>query len=143
MILQKIRPLLRESRGLAAVEFAVIAPVLVFAMIALADTANFAVQFTAMQRAERAGMQYFMNGGTDTAVARALVTSAWKNPPSGYSVTSAKVCTCGGTGIGVSCGSGCPNGQQAWVSMRVSASATVPGALMSLPETRTETVRVQ
>jgi pilus assembly protein CpaE len=143
MSLQKIRRALRESNGLAAVEFAIIAPVLAFMIIALADVANFAVAVTSMQRAERVGMQYFMNGGTDTTVAKALVTGAWSNPPGGYTVTTAKVCSCPGNGLATACGSSCSDGQRAWTNMRVTASATVPGALMSLPESRTETVRVQ
>jgi Flp pilus assembly protein TadG len=136
------RRALRDGKGLAAVEFALIAPMLAFVVVSLADATNFAAGFSAMQRAERAGVQYFMNGGTNTSTAQAIVTNTWSNPPSGYTVTTAKVCTCS-NGLVVTCVTGiCAVGSQI-VNMTITASATIPGMLMSLPESKTESVRVQ
>jgi len=129
--------------GLSAVEFALIAPLLAFMLVALVDAVNFAAGFTAMQRAERAGIQYFMNGGTSTAAAQGIVSTAWTNPPSNYTVSAQEVCTCGGNGHTVTCGTSCVNGQTYRANMTVSASATIKGMLTSLPESKTETVRIQ
>jgi len=133
---------LRSTKGLAAIEFALIAPLLAFTILALADTANFALAATSMQRAERAGIQYFMNGGTDTSAAKTIVTGTWTNPPSGYTVTASKVCRCG-NGLSVTCGASCSNGQPSTTNMMITATATVNGVLMSLPESHTEFLRVQ
>lgn len=134
---------LANERGLAAVELALIAPLLVFMLLALADAVNFAVEFTAMQRAERAGIQYFMNGGTSMTAAKGIVTTSWTSPPSGYTVTAQEVCTCGGNSHVVTCGASCSSGQQYEADMTVTSSASVGGFLMSLPESKSETVRVQ
>lgn len=132
----------RDTSGASAVEFALIAPLLVFMLLALADVVNFAVEYTSMQRAERAGIQYFMNGGTSTSAAQGIVTASWKNPPSGYSVTAQKICKCGS--VTTSCALGvCVNGSSWTVNMQIAASGTVHGLLTSLPESKTEDVRTQ
>lgn len=134
---------IRTAGGASAVEFALIAPLLVAVLLGLADAVNFAVEYTSMQRAERAGIQYFMNGGTSTAAAQGIVSTAWTNPPSGYTVTAAQVCTCGGNSHLIVCGLSCSSGQLFAKNMQITASATVRGMLTSLSESKSETVRVQ
>jgi len=143
MIFRGSLRMLRDRSGLSAVEFALIAPMLGFTVLALVDAVNFAVGFTSMQRAERAGIQYFMNGGTSTSAAQGIVSASWKNPPSNYSVNAQQVCTCGGNSHVITCGTTCANGNAYTQNMSITASATIPGMLMSLPENKTETVRVQ
>lgn len=138
-----ISRLLRARNGVSAVEFGLIAPLLGFMVLALVDVVNFAIGFTSMQRAERAGIQYFMNGGTSTTAAQGIVTKAWTNPPANYTVSAQETCTCGGNGHAVTCGAGCGNGAQSTNNLSISASATIPGILTSLPESKSETVRVQ
>ncbi len=133
----------RDNGGLSAIEFALIAPVLAFMVLALADAVNFAVSYTSMQRAERAGIQYFMNGGTSASAAQGIVGSVWTNPPANYSVNAQEVCTCPGNGQAVTCGQGCTNGSKSTETMTITASATVGGILTSLPESKSEVVRVQ
>ena len=134
---------LRAEAGLSAVEFGLIAPLLGFVVLALVDAVNFAASFTAMQRAERAGMQYFMNGGTSMDAARGIVSTSWTNPPSNFTVNAQEVCTCAGNQQAVTCGSTCSSGSQAVENMTITTSANIRGILMSLPESKTETVRVQ
>ena len=132
---------MRDASGLSAVEFGLIAPLLAFLVLALTDAVNFGMAVTSMQRAERAGIQYFMNGGTDTGVVQGIVTAAWKNPPTHSSVSASEVCTCGGSSA--TCGTACADGSKMRVNMSVTASGTVRGMLTSFPESKTETVRVQ
>jgi Flp pilus assembly protein TadG len=151
MFLPTIRNATRDRTGLAAVEFAMIAPLLAFVALALADAANLAIATDSMQRAERAGIQYFMNGGTDTTAAKTIVTSAWTNPPSGYTLNASKVCKCANNGQTVTCpvsgssgsSGNCSDGQTPIANMTITATATVGGLLMSHTESQTETLRVQ
>ena len=134
--------ILRNRSGVSAVEFALIAPLLGFLVLATVDAVNFAGSYTAMQRGERAGIQYFMNGGTNLDAVKGIVGVAWKNPPSNYTVTAQKVCKCGNAqamcGLAI-----CVNGAAYSANMTITASGTVQGLLMSLPESKSETVRVQ
>ncbi|HEX3429887.1 MAG TPA: hypothetical protein VHT03_03295 [Rhizomicrobium sp.] len=136
----------RDDKGLSAVEFALIGPAIAFLAIALIDAVNFAVSVTSMQRAERAAVQYFMNGGTSLTAAKGIVTTAWNNPPSNSSVTTAQVCKCGNSVQSCPLSGSpliCINGNAPSFLMTVTASGTVTGILTSLPESRTETVRVR
>lgn len=132
----------RDNSGLSAVEFALIAPILGFLVLASYDAVNFAGAFTSMQRAERAGIQYFMNGGTNMDVVKGVVGTAWKSPPPNYTVTADEVCKCGDAVT--TCGSGglCAAGSYS-ANMIITAAGTVKGLLISLPESKSETVRVQ
>lgn len=132
---------LRDRSGVSAVEFALIAPVLAFMVLAGYDAVNFAGAFTSMQRAERSGIQYFMNGGTSMDVVKGIVTTSWRNPPSNYTVDASEVCKCGGSVV--TCGTACVNGNAYTANMTVTASATVHGVLTAIPESKSETVRVQ
>lgn len=142
MAMRKLLQVIRSSHGASAVEFALIAPVLVAMLLSLADAVNFAVAFTSMQRGERAGIQYFMNGGTSTDAAQGIVSTAWKSPPSNYTVTAQKVCKCGNA-MATCLLPICANGNGYTVNMQISASATVRGLLSSIPESKTEIVRIQ
>lgn len=134
--------ILRDRRGISAVEFALIGPLLVFVTLALLDAVNFAVAVTSMQRAERAGIQYFMNGGTSTVAANGIVAAAWKNPPANYAVSARDVCKCGDAVQ--TCGvTNCASGAAYSSTMVITANGTVTGILTSLNENKSESVRVQ
>jgi Flp pilus assembly protein TadG len=133
--------LLPDRRATSAVEFGFIAPVLAFAFLGLADGANKISAYTAMQRAARAGVQYFLNGGTDTTAANAIVTQAWTNAPSNGTVNIAETCQCGASGA--TCGSTCSGGITMTKTLAVTVSGTVHGMLGSLSESAVENVRIQ
>lgn len=134
--------LLGDSCGISAVEFALIGPLLVFVALALVDAVNFAVAVTSMQRAERAGIQYFMNGGTSINAANGIVATAWKNRPSNYTVNAHNVCKCGDApqlcGLTL-----CASGASYSSTMVITANGTVTGILTSFNESKSESVRVQ
>ena len=137
----RLMRILRDKTGVSAVEFALIAPVLGFLVVAGYDAVNFAGAFTSMQRAERSGIQYFMNGGTSMDVVKSIITTSWRNPPSNSTVNASEVCKCGATVT--TCGSNGACLTTYTANMTVTASATVQGFLMSIPESKSETVRVQ
>lgn len=134
--------LIRNRGAASAVEFALIGPLLAFAVLALVDAVNFAVSITSMQRAERAGIQYFMNGGTSTTAASGIVTTTWKNKPANYTVNTTDVCMCGNASQ--TCGSNsCANGSAYSSTMVITATGTVTGILMPFRESKSEAIRVQ
>ena len=115
---------LRRNEGVAAVEFAIIAPVLVVILAMIADLGlGFRYQMQ-VGHAARAGLQYALNNGWNSASVIAAVTSA--TGLTGISASPAPFTSCGcATGSGISaaaCGSNCPTGGTAGTYVTVNAS---------------------
>lgn len=131
----------RDSRGTSAVEFALIAPLLVVIVVALADVSSMAYGSSNMQSAVRAGVHYAMAGGTDATVAQTHANAAWSKKPADGVVTSAKVCKCAGTIH--ECDPVCDDGSRPEMYITVTATGTVGGDAYSMTQTASETVRVR
>ncbi len=132
---------LRARGGAAAIEFALIVPVLAAIALFLPDVGNIAFGDMNMESAVRASAQYAMNGGSDMAVAQAIGNSAWTSKPAGGALTSTKACLCGGA-AGI-CNQICQDGSLPQTYVTVTASATLGGMMISLPLTTTQVVRIQ
>jgi Flp pilus assembly protein TadG len=76
-----LRRLLRHRRGISAVEFAFIAPVLAVILFAMVDVGGAAFQYIELVQALSAGSAYAMNHSSDTSGIKAAVTAAL---PSGW-----------------------------------------------------------
>lgn len=140
-ILRRGNSLLRQDRGMAAVEFALIAPVLVAMMLTLVDVNNMGVGATNMQAAVRASVQYLVNGGTSIDTAKNEGNNAWSSKPSGATLSATKACTCAGAAH--DCFASCDDGTVPQISYTVTATATLGGSIVSSSKTITETVRIQ
>jgi Flp pilus assembly protein TadG len=90
-----LRRLLCDGRGAAAVEFGLLAPVLVVVLAGVAYVATLTLKTNAMHAAVSSGAQYVMAGGSDLGVAQQVVASAWPGRTAGASVSAVKVCRCG------------------------------------------------
>jgi Flp pilus assembly protein TadG len=130
----------KDSRGLAAIEFALISPVLVGIVLLLADVAGFVALNSGMKYGVRTGVQYIMNGGTDSAATTAVVNQAWTNKPSNATVSVTTTCVCASTPV--TCGTTCSGGGTPQTLKTIAATAPFSGFLLSLSATASETVRV-
>ena len=139
--LRRLAWLKRDSRGTSAIEFALVAPMLVAAVVGLADISNMAYGATNMQSAVRSGIHYAMSGGTDEAVARTIADNAWTRKPNGGSMTSSKVCKC--AGIGWDCETFCPDFVRPEMYITVTATGAFGGNFYTMNKTTSETVRVR
>jgi Flp pilus assembly protein TadG len=138
-LLAKIR---RDKRGTSAVEFALIAPILAFVVVGLADINNMGMGAANMQTAVRAGAQYAMAGGTDAATAQTKADAAWTRKPAGGTISASRVCKCASTAQ--DCNTPCTSTNQ-WPDMYMTVTATghFGGYYYSTDKTITETVRVR
>ncbi|MBU6297998.1 MAG: hypothetical protein KGJ79_09345 [Alphaproteobacteria bacterium] len=128
-------------RATAAIEFALVVPVLAGIAITLPDLCNAAAGAINMEAAVRAGIQYAMNGGADMTLAQQIGTQSWKGMPQDASLTASQSCVCdSGGGI---CGQLCPDGSIPAAYVTVSASATLGGSVISFPGSSTQTVRIR
>jgi uncharacterized membrane protein len=113
-------------RGSAAVEAALILPVLLLMMTALYDLGFTAFEAMQVQSAADAGAQYAAGNDWDPAAISSAVTSA--TGASGITATPApsRFCACptGGTLVNISCSATCINGDPPGVYALVSAQKT-------------------
>lgn len=136
---------LRGERGNAAVEFAIVAPLLVLLLVAVVEIGFAVRQKMEVHDAATAGARYAAEHGWDaTAIAAAVVAS---KPSSGVTASPAPTLSCGcpsSTGIATAaCTDTCSDGALARSYVQVSASVTrttfLPSAL-PLPTTLTANV---
>ena len=140
-----------DSRGVAAIEFAMIVPVLLFMLIAIVDMGMGVYADMQVQNAAQAGAQYAIAHGYTASSISSAVTSATSF--SGITVSSGPTKFCGcpsSTGVTTAtCSSTCANGTSAGTYVTVTASGTyttlIPYPL--IPTTYTfvhpSTVRIQ
>jgi Flp pilus assembly protein TadG len=131
----------RDESGVSAVEFALIAPVLLFSLLGVVDVGNVVYQRSDMESALRSGIQYFMNGGDDLARAEAVVNDAWTTKPDGVSVVAERFCLCDTTPH--ACNVLCDDDTYPASYNRLRATATFPGILTEDAHEASQSVRVR
>jgi Flp pilus assembly protein TadG len=90
------RSFFRDKRGAAAVEFAVIAPVLGLMALGMIDGWSLATSALNMHTGIQAGAKYLLQGGSEETSVEAVALSAWANKPGDADVNVTKACTCAG-----------------------------------------------
>ncbi len=119
--------LLRDCRGVSAVEFALLAPVLVGSLIAMVDIGLALGERMAMDRGIRAGASAAMAEITDTAVIRGVVEEAARGADT-VTVTVGEQCECAGSDT--LCTNLCTGGAAPDLFIEISASKVYDGLLL-------------
>lgn len=150
-----VRSLLRamsdDRCGVAAIEFAVMAPTLVMMTICTVDLGMGIYRNMQVQNAAQAGAQYAMTHGFDASLISSIVSSATGLPGISASPPPVQYCGCA-TSAGVAnvaCGSSCPTGAVYGQYVQVSTQGTYttilpyPMIASSFTLTAQSNVRVQ
>lgn len=138
------RPLSRlagDRRGGAAVEFALIAPVLAALLAVLISVWGDVTSVVRMRAAVHAGAGYLRAGGADPEMVRTVVVRAWEDMPSGAEVTVAESCACGDAAGG--CAVLCPAGDPPLVYVEIRAATGTSEQLIGRTYSAAEVVRVR
>lgn len=141
----------RDRRGSAAIEFGIIAPVLLIMLVGVIELGFAVHESMQVQDAAEAGALYAGKHGWKPAEISAAVVSATGADNITASPAPVQFCGCPGTGgiAEVACDASCPSGDPVEVYVRVSASMPHSAILSALglpiPDTLTghATVRVQ
>lgn len=141
MMTHMFKRFVRDRSGVSAVEFALVAPVLLISLLGVVDIGNVVYQRADMESALRAGIQYFMNGGDDLTKAEQVVTASWTTKPEGVSVIADRYCMCGTTVH--ACNTLCDDDTYPLSFNRIQATATFPGILMNDAHDAEQSVRVR
>jgi Flp pilus assembly protein TadG len=124
MIRETTNFLRKDSRGVAALELAIAAPVLAFLLIATVDFSLGVYTKFQVRSAAQAGAQYAAIAGFDEAAIASAATNS--TSLSNISVASSKTCGCVSSNLIVanSCSSPCANGATLGTYANVTAQAT-------------------
>jgi Flp pilus assembly protein TadG len=131
----------RDERGVSAVEFALVAPVLLICLIGIYDVGSMVYKRTDMHAALRSGTQYFMNGGDDLAKAENIVEQAWTTKPDQVTVQAERFCQCGEEVH--ACNTLCDDDSYPAAYKRLRAMATIEGVLGDTNYSATQAIRVR
>jgi Flp pilus assembly protein TadG len=135
-------PFWRNERGAAAVEFAIITPVLVMMFLAATQVWDASTRMNNLRLALRPATQYYMAGGSDDAQAKSFAMSSWQNAPANATITSARSCRCGQTAQ--DCATPvCADGKAASVFVTMTASGSWSGVAYGPSLSQSAVVRVK
>ena len=135
------RRLSRDKSGAAAVELALLAPILGFIAVLGWSVWQGELGVEQTKTALRAGAEYYTAGvGTD-ATAQSVALNAWRSPPSNASVTAARACYC--AGATANCSGMCTAGQPRTVYVTLTATGNGQGVFANQVQTQSEVVRVR
>lgn len=115
-------PFLRNEKGVAAVEFALVAPVLVLLMVGIGTYGTRIIAYNKMRQAVSTGAEYVMTVSDDTTEVKNLVLSSWDDKPGDASVTVAQACTC--AGVTNDCSTSCADGSYPLRYVTINATGT-------------------
>jgi Flp pilus assembly protein TadG len=140
-MLRTIRSFLRDRRGVSAVEFSIVAPVLVAMSIAVMEGGLLTLRSYDMRAAVNSSAQYFMQGGTNTVAGKAVLMSAWTRKSADAQATVSQSCKCGDTVS--ACTAVCADGTVPMSYYQISTSMTAKGLFSTSTLTAGDTVRVR
>ena len=138
---RRIGSLRSSIAGSAAIEFGIVAPVLVILFVAVAEVGYTAYQAMQVQNAVEAGALYAIKNGWNSASISAAIVNATNSPSIAATPAPAQFCGCPGTTgvLATSCTSTCAGGYTPGNYIQINAALTrqsiVPGSGLPLPTT--------
>jgi Flp pilus assembly protein TadG len=114
--------LARDRRGVAALEFAVILPVLALTLMGVIDLGGAIQQSLRLEAAARAGAQYAMSAPTNSGGIAAAVRSALPGWNDVQVQPTTMTCVCPGSGATSCTSTSCATALQRFVSITVTRS---------------------
>jgi Flp pilus assembly protein TadG len=141
MTLRKLLTWLRDDRGAAAVELALVAPFLAVILAGIATYAPELDKVHKMRDAVSTGSLYVMTGGTNPDSIQNVALTAWTGRTGGDSITVTQWCACGSV-AGV-CTSLCGDGTVPLSYTSIAAASSYVGPLGSQSLSAVQTVRTR
>jgi Flp pilus assembly pilin Flp len=143
--MMSVRSLLRQfgadQRGVSAVEFGLIAPILAMLVLGVAELGHVTYQRTDMHSAVRSGAQYVLNGGRDVDIAQEIVERSWSSMPDDGEVEATRFCLCGASQH--ACNTPCSDNSVPEAFIQLRATATLGGIAYNYGHSADDAVRIR
>src|SRR5689334_12679936 len=118
-----LRRFISHNDGVSAVEFALIAPVLIVILAGIVTGWTYSMQLMEMRTAVKTGANYVLQGGTDLDAVKSAVLMSWTNKPDDAAVDATRQCFCAGTSHG--CDSVCTDESIPNMTVTITATGSV------------------
>ncbi|MET3590681.1 MULTISPECIES: TadE/TadG family type IV pilus assembly protein [Mesorhizobium] len=113
----------RKNRsGAAAVEFALVLPVLCTALFGIADGWSYVTNSMAMRAGVKTSANLVLSGSTDDNATQAAALASWQNKPADAAVTVSRTYRCGTTVVDAS--TVCAGSKVSSIYVQIQASGT-------------------
>jgi Flp pilus assembly protein TadG len=113
----------RKNRsGVAAVEFALVLPILCAALLGIVDGWSYVSSSLSMRAGVKTAANLVLAGASDDSVTQAAALSSWQSKPSDAQVTVSRIYQCGSTVVAQA--TLCPGPKQNSIYVQIQASAT-------------------
>lgn len=139
--MRRLRPLIGDISGGAAVEFGLIAPFMIAVVLGVSASVELIHDYHVMRRAVSSGTQLLMTTDADTAAARDVTLDAWPGKADGATVAISQWCRCGTAQH--ACSTVCPDGDYPQMFTRIDASTPYTGPLGEQTMSASQTVRTR
>jgi Flp pilus assembly protein TadG len=131
----------RHQGGAAAVEFGLVAPMLLAVLLSVVEGGVLMLKYNSMRTGVTSGAQYVMGGGTDLDTTRAITLSAWAGRSNGSSASASKVCRCAGAAS--SCSTLCADQSVPQAFITVTASDRMNDGIINQTLTARQEIRIR
>jgi Flp pilus assembly protein TadG len=133
---------LGDREGLAAIEFALVVPVLATLLVFGVDGWMRVSQVSDARTALQTGARYYETGGGSDTAAQAAAVAAWRSKPADGALNIARSCVCGSNPA--DCASICTaDSSLPLVFVQLTAQGTYPGLIQSHPVNETNVIRIR
>ncbi len=130
-----------DRRGTAAIEFAILLPMLVAMVVGVIQYGGQVVANQQMHNGIASGAMYIMRGGTDTTAIHDIAIGAWPNRPADASISVTQACTC--AGVTATCTVLCADQSYPLAFTTLSGSGTYTGPFATQSLSATQVVRTR
>jgi Flp pilus assembly protein TadG len=141
MSLGRLASFLRDTRGGAALEFGLVAPILAGVLVLGFDSWSQIRRSSEMRQAIETSARYYQTGGETDAAAQAAGLAAWTTKPADGTFTVARECKCGTTVT--TCTAYCSGTDLPATYVTLTATSNWQGAATSRTLTQRQVVRVR
>ncbi|HEY3889986.1 MAG TPA: TadE/TadG family type IV pilus assembly protein [Caulobacteraceae bacterium] len=139
--LRALRRFRTDRGGTAAVEFAILIPMLMVMVIGVIQYGGLILGHQQMHNGIASGAVYVMRGGSDTTAIHDIALGAWPNKPSDASISVVQSCTCAGAASG--CSALCSDQSYPLAFTTITGSGTYTGLFASQSMTATQVIRTR
>jgi len=136
-----LRSFAADRSGLAAMEFVLVAPMMVAALVLTLDVSLYVVNRTRMHSGIRSGIQYLMDNGRDLDQLDSIVANSWSEKPGDAVIASERYCLC--FDVRHACNVLCSDDSAPESYFSISAKGTLQGIVNDSTLEATEDLRVR
>ena len=128
---------IRDRTGIAAVELALVLPVLCATLLGIMDGWSYVASSLSMRAGVKTAANFVMAGSADDSATQTVALASWENKPSDAQVTISRIYKCGTTVVDASTLCSGPKAPSVYVQIQASGTWVPPFTFGPYPDNTT------